>query len=105
MAMKKKIEAVIILVPQNVRTKSGLGYLKHLGHNIYKIRVDETVSRKEQLWLTIHELIHLAINLFCVPSLPGEALSASLGNKKEEDIADKVSDDVVKKLNKYWVEE
>lgn len=105
MPKQKNIEAVIILVPQDVRGKGNLAWIKHLGHNIYKIRIDETIPLKEQLWLTVHELIHLSIDLFCVPRVKGEALAASLGNGKEEHIADKAADYVVKKLNKYWIEE
>lgn len=105
MKKKKKIEAVIILVPEKVRQNSTAGHIKPLGHGIYKIRVDETIPAKEQLWITTHELIHLVIDLFTTPSLPGDQMSASLGKKKEEDIADQTANYLVKKLSKYWIEE
>jgi len=105
MKKRKRIEAVIILVPEKVRRNSTIGHISPLGHGIYKIRIDETIPAKEQLWLTIHEFTHLAIDLFCTPSLPGEAISGSLGKSKEEDIADMTASYLIKKLSRYWVEE
>ena len=97
--MKKKIQAILVFVPQKVRQGRPVAWIKHYGSGIYKLRLDEEIRRDDQFWCGYHELTHFMLELFAYEG--GSAKGRYINRKEEERIANDVADAAVKAINKH----